>query len=381
MRRTRVVVLLLICLAALVLVPSAAALRFTDSSFNVPVGYTGEFYTHTFEGEGGCGPALPYTFKVLSGALPAGLTLGDNGNVIGIPQQAGSWSFWLELGDEDPPSEDWCVPGTTEGLFTITVVSGLRIEQKSLSPIVVERPYSLQLTAAGSGPQTWSLWAGRLPTGITLARSGLLSGTPTVAGSSTFIVQVAVGARSATQTLTLTVAEQLKIAQVTVPSAEVGRPFRLELQATGGKGVRAWSLANGSTLPDGLTLDPATGVISGRPAIAGSFPVQLTVSDALGFANTADVNLAVARKLVIGSTSLPLARVGRIYRARAVALGGVDPRRWRLLRGSLPAGIRLEPETGVLSGTARRAGTSRVALQVTDRLGATSIRTFVLRVL
>ena len=92
----------LVCLLALALVfvPSAAALRFTDQSFFVPLGYAGEYYTHTFEGEGGCGPALPYTFTVQSGALPPGLVLGDNGTIAGIPERTGSWSFWLELGDE-----------------------------------------------------------------------------------------------------------------------------------------------------------------------------------------------------------------------------------------------------------------------------------------
>jgi hypothetical protein len=73
MRRFRVASLLLVCLTALVFVPSAAALRFTDNSYYVPIGYVDEYYTHQFEGEGGCGPALPYSFTVLAGALPPGL--------------------------------------------------------------------------------------------------------------------------------------------------------------------------------------------------------------------------------------------------------------------------------------------------------------------
>ena len=93
MRLTRVV--LLVALLAAVFVPSAAAIRFTDQSFFVPPGFVGEFYTHTFEGEGGCGPALPYAFTILGGSLPPGLSLGSDGTVAGIPEQGGSWSFWL----------------------------------------------------------------------------------------------------------------------------------------------------------------------------------------------------------------------------------------------------------------------------------------------
>jgi large repetitive protein len=380
MRRARVLLLLLVSVAALAIVPTAVALRFTDNSFNVPVGHVGEYYTHTFEGDGGCGPALPYTFTVLSGALPPGLVLGDNGTVAGIPERGGSWSFWLELSDEDPPSADWCTPTTSERRFTITVDAGLAIEQTTLRPIVLGKPYSLQLKAAGGGPQTWSLWAGSPPAGITLSSSGLLAGTPTVRGSSTFIVQVAVGERTASQVLTLSVVQELQIDEVTPPSAEVGLPFTLQLNATGGLGRHTWSLVGDAALPAGLVLDRSTGVISGTPTASGAFPVQLTVTDESGVTATMTVRLVLARKLLITQTRLPAALRGKPYRVRPGASGGIDPRRWTIASGRLPRGVALDTATGVLTGTPRRAGTFRFSLQVRDRLGATATKSFALEV-
>jgi hypothetical protein len=106
---------------ALVVVPSALAIRFTDDSFQVPKAAVGSYYTHQFRGEGGCGPALPYQFRILSGGLPPGLTLAPDGFVSGVPTRGGNFSFWLELSDQDPPSATWCVPKKSERLFTIDV--------------------------------------------------------------------------------------------------------------------------------------------------------------------------------------------------------------------------------------------------------------------
>ena len=57
MRFTKILVL--VVLGALVIVPAALALRFTDDSYNFPVGETGKAYSKQLDGTGGCGPALP----------------------------------------------------------------------------------------------------------------------------------------------------------------------------------------------------------------------------------------------------------------------------------------------------------------------------------
>src|SRR2546422_8159076 len=62
MRFTKILVL--VVLGALVIVPAALALRFTDDSYIFPVGETGKAYSKQLDGTGGCGPALPYQYKI-----------------------------------------------------------------------------------------------------------------------------------------------------------------------------------------------------------------------------------------------------------------------------------------------------------------------------
>jgi large repetitive protein len=385
MRFTRTV--LLVSLLALVVVPAAFAIRFTDDSFFMPTGHVGQPYSKTFGGAGGCGPALPYQYTQIGGTLPPGLSLSFSGTISGTPTNAGSYSFWVNLSDQNPPSADWCRPAEAQREFTIVVEGGapavpLSIVPTSLAPAAttLETPYSFQLSAQGGGTQTWSLVSGSLPAGMQLGSNGLISGTPTATGDFTFKVQVSDGTRSASQTYSLTVVPKLKIAPVTVPAGEVSRPFNLQLAANGGKAGYSWSLAGGTMLPAGVTLDGKSGVISGSPTVAGSFPVKLTVTDSLGFTDTVDVNLSFAPKLGITTRALRAAKVGRAFGARLAVTGGVAPRTWKLVRGSLPAGVHFSTRTGAFSGTPRRAGKSTLVVQATDALGAVSRVTLVLKV-
>jgi hypothetical protein len=378
---------LFVSLLALVVVPAALAIRFTDDSYNMPAGTVGQPYSKTFEGAGGCGPALPYQYTQIGGSLPPGLSLSFSGTISGTPSNAGSYSFWVNLSDQNPPSADWCRPSEAQREFTIVVNGGapavpLSIVPTALAPAAttLDTPYSFQLSAQGGGTQTWSLVSGSLPSGLQLSSSGLISGTPTATGDFTFSVQVSDGTRKASQTYTLTVVQRLKIAALTVPAGEVSRAFKLQLAATGGKAGYKWSLAGGTTLPAGLTLDGASGVIGGDPTVAGSFPVKVAVTDSLGFTDTVDVNLSFAPKLAITTLALRTAKVGRAFSARLVTTGGVAPRAWSIVRGALPAGVHFSQRTGALFGKPRKAGKSTLVVQVTDALGAVSRIKLVLNV-
>jgi large repetitive protein len=386
MRRIRIV--LLTSLVALIAVPAALAIRFTDDSYNMPTGYVGQPYSKQFNGAGGCGPALPYQYTLISGKLPPGLSLSFSGLISGTPTQAGSYSFYVNLSDQNPPSASWCRPAESQRQFTITVLGGgtpvapLTISQRTLAPsaTVENAPYSFQFTATGGGTQTWSLQSGLLPAGLKLSSNGLLSGTPTATGDFTFKVQVTDGSRTDAQTYTLSVVAPLTAgAPASVPKAEVSRPLQLLFAANGGKAPYKWAPAAGTTLPAGITLDGSTGVLSGWPEVAGSYALKLNVTDAVGLTSSVDVTLVVAPQLTTLNRTIT-SKIGRALHARLRATGGVQPESWRIVQGALPAGVHIGRYSGILSGRPRHAGTTELVIRVRDSLGAVSTARILLKI-
>ena len=210
---------------------------------------------------------------------------------------------------------------------------------------------------------------------------GVISGTPTAAVAASFSVVAtdANGVASAATPLSLTisVSGSLAIATTSLPGATVNYAYTAPLSASGGTSPYTWSVSAGS-LPTGLTLDAAAGVISGSPTVTGTSSFTIAVTDSASptpATATAALSITVAVLPAVTTTSLPAAAIGNTYTAALAASGGTSPYSWALAATSpdvLPAGLTLDPTTGIISGTPTTAGSFSLAFTVTDDAGATA---------
>jgi large repetitive protein len=397
----------LVGIAAGVAATVAHALAFDDGTpcprpsgpvFVCPTGTVGATYNLALKSYGGCGPSLPYQYRVLNGALPTGLSLSSSGVISGTPTTAGTYDFYLELSDQNPPSAAWCIPKTAEQPFQLSIVPRVIVTTESAPPGTVGAVYNLplqaqmmsapNLLAPPSSPLTWSVTQGQLPPGLALDQAtGVVSGTPTTEGTflATFKAALADG-RSDTKSLNIVVRQPLAITAAkpfaTSPAAtlwEVGVPFTSKLTPSGGSGTYTFALASG-TLPTGVAL-AADGTVSGTPRTAGVYRATLRLSDSEGRTSDYAANFGVAARLAVSTLLLKPGKVGKLYRSRVAATGGVLPKAWRITGGKLPKGVRFDRKLALLSGTPTKAGRYRMTFQVTDGLKVVATKTLRIDVL
>ncbi len=219
----------------------------------------------------------------------------------------------------------------------------------------------------GTPPYTFST-TGELPPGLSFdSQRGELSGKPLTAGDSTFTVEVVDQSpepQRSSQVFSLRIRPVLHLAGPDVLAYfESGKAYVETLSATGGKSPYTFELVSGA-LPSGIVLRD-DGKLDGA-AYAGSgtppFEVRVTDSDEPPQTRVRRLQLTSitcsSSEVCIKSSAVPDARVGSAYTHVLQSHPSPVTWAWKKVNPSptLPPGLTLNAETGILSGTPTQAG-------------------------
>ena len=227
----------------------------------------GTAYNHSFSASGG---TPGYTYVLLSGALPAGLSLSSAGVLSGTPTVAGTFNFTVRATDS---STGTGAPFTGSQSYTLVVLAPtITLAPSSLAAATGGQLYAQTISAiGGTGGYTYSLSSGALPPGISLSSAGAVSGTPTTPGTYAFTITATDShAFTGSQTYSFTVtAPAITLTPATLPAAAGSTPYSQTLTASGGNGGYTFSLTAGA-LPPGIALSSGASSVAHRPPSAAT---------------------------------------------------------------------------------------------------------------
>ncbi|TCQ70237.1 putative Ig domain-containing protein, partial [Ochrobactrum sp. BH3] len=364
---------------------AAAPVNISISPSSLSRGQVGSAYSQTLTASGGAGG---YTF--ISGDLtkyPPGISLSSSGVLSGRPTTAGTYTFWVGARDRNnvgANSSDGA--NQTNGWKQYTLTIAAAPVNISISPSIpdtrVGKSYSLQLSASGgTGPYSYSISSGKLPDGIDLSSSGLLSGTAKTAGKFDFTIK-ATDRNNDTGTKSTYIQVEAKatvtINPTTLPNGKVGKAYDAQrLNASGGATPYTYKEYDKAKQPAGLTLNSSTGVFSGTPTKAGTYKFWLGATDKNGDGGESagtngwreySVTIAEAPTIKIGPQNIPDTKVGKSYDLQFAAEGGTGPYTYKVSTGTLPTGLTLSTD-GKLTGTTTEAKTFNFTVEAKDAEG------------
>ncbi|VVE00625.1 IPT/TIG domain-containing protein [Pandoraea commovens] len=313
-----------------------------------------------------------YSYVVVSGALPTGLTLSSNGTLSGTPGATGTFSFSIKATDTVTTTN----PPVTSSLLTMTIgVPTITFTPVVLADATAAVPYSQTVQATGGAMPYTYVMTGTLPTGLSFnPTTGTISGTPTQTSAGTSVTLSATDANHFSASIGYSLRVLGPNLNITTSSLAVGTLGVAYTQGISVSGANAGYTVTATGLPNGLQLTQSGGnySITGTPTAAGAFSVTIRLDDSTTgtgapFSRTVTLPLNVnTGSMTLTPSALPTPIAGQAYTQTFTATGGVAPYRYTVTTGALPAGLTLDPVSGVLSGTATSTGTSTFTVTVKD---------------
>ncbi|AEV85403.1 hypothetical protein ACWT_4383 [Actinoplanes sp. SE50] len=293
------------------------------------------------------GGTTPYTWSATG--LPNGLSIDSaTGVITGTPDTLGASNVTVTVTDARKQN------AKVSFVWTIYSAPKLAIPPKQ-DTYIDTAAVPLQMVATdGVGPYTWT--ATSLRAGMSIgSSSGLITGTPAALGTAHVVVTVTDSrGESASVTFDWSIDKAQQLNDSTTTQLIVANPS-----------LYTWGAVN---LPPGLSINSATGLVSGTPTTAGTWDIQILLTDASGTVKKIPFKWTIYAPLTITSPGAQSSQKGKAITAlQLTQTGGVGPFTWTA--SGLPAGLALDANTGVITGKPMTVATSTVSITVTDFAG------------
>jgi CSLREA domain-containing protein len=330
---------------------------------NLPNGMAGMTYQMTTLAASG-GTAA-YSFSLMSGALPNGLTLSPMGVIAGTPTAFGNFSPVIKATDA------YGCSGAQSYTLTINPpCTTITVNPATLPNGIAGTVYSQTLGGSGGGgPYTFAVSGGVLPAWLNLnASTGELSGMPTQTGSFSFsVTATASNGCTGSRDYTLAVACAPVTLTATLPAGTAGTSYAQTITAspTAPAGSYTFAIVQGN-LPSGLTLNTQTGAISGLPSITGTYNFTVRAQSASDCSGQQAYSLAInCPTVTLNPASLPSGNTSAAYSQTLSASPAGGNYIYAVTGSVLPAGLMLTQATGTISGTPTQSGNFNFTITAT----------------
>lgn len=311
---------------------------------------------------GGLGP---YSYTVIGGSLPDGLSLNaSTGEITGTPTTPGAYALTIRATDALDQTRDTVLSGTVVTNLDLSHASATKLGNVSLALT------NTATRTGGTAPFEYEITSGTLPPGLSMSEaSGTVSGTPTQAFDAVVIITVTDDdGFTDTSTVTYDINAYPSISG-SLQRGMVGKAYSRTFTGSGGHTPYVWSVTNP---PTSVSMNSGSGVLSGTPSVAGSYSTVVTLTDDIGAQETLSGSLEIAAALDIsGSYTAEPTRNLAYPTFTANVVGGWPPFTFDISVGSLPLGLTLHATEGTITGTPATQANYTATLRVTDAEGST----------